>query len=377
MVLLISFASLFHKSPDFNDVSYDFLNNFQNENKPEVSSNYNKKVIVSFQKPSYNSTVRSRFEFYGGTILEEWNNQFASVSGFAGIMPLEVNKIAFQNEFPDANVENNDILEAQMDYASIQSGAVNSTWYLNGLKGDTDSSVAVLDTGIDHKHEDLSGKVVAEVDFTNNRSTNDRNGHGTHIAGIIAADADNDNDLGLIGVIPQANLLNVKVADDRGICQKSAVAAGIVWAVDNGANIINISLAIRETSKDLENAIDYAWENGCIIVAAANLGNAPLAYPAYFDKCIAVTVNREDNLIIPLIDNEHWVDVAAPGTRIYSTLPNNSYGIRRGASCSTALVSSVAAILYSTLDDDNENGKLNDDVRLTIENNYFDISPLH
>ena len=244
---------------------------------------------------------------------------------------------------------------------------------LNDRNGIRDVTVAVLDTGIDHKHEDLSGKIVDEIDFTRHRSATDHHGHGTHIAGIIAADA--DNDLGLIGVVPQAKLLNVKVADDVGRCQKSAVATGIVWAVDNGADVINISLEIREDFPDLEDAVNYAWENGCVVVAAANLENESMIYPAYYEKCIAVTVNRQDNMIIPLVNNGHWVDIAAPGDRIYSTLPNDSYGIKSGASCSTAFVSGIAALLFSTLDDDNGDGKLNDEVRIAIENNYFDISP--
>jgi hypothetical protein len=194
LVLLISFASLFYITPKSNNFSYDVLKD-QNENKPEVSNNYDKNIIVSFRKPSYNSTVKSRFEFYGGTILEEWNGEFSSISGFAGIMPLEVNKNAFQNEFPDAIVERNEIIEAQMDYASIQSGAVNSTWYLNGYKGETDSSVAVLDTGINPNHNffpagysplDLSGNIVGWQNFVDSQTISDDNGHGTFISSIIS-----------------------------------------------------------------------------------------------------------------------------------------------------------------------------------------------
>ena len=239
----------------------------------------------------------------------------------------------------------------------------------NGIR---DVTVAILDTGIDKKHEDLADKVVDEIDFTKSGSPNDYNGHGTHIAGIIAADA--YNDLGLIGVAPQAELLNVKVADGTGRCKNSVVAAGIVWAVDNGANIINISLEMRDTSKELENAIDYAWENGCIIVAATNLENESLVYPACYEKCIAVAVNRKDSMIVRLVDHGNWVDIAAPGHQIYSTLPHNSYGMRSGASCSTAFVSGIAALLFSTFDDTDEDGKLNDEVRILIESSLFNLS---
>jgi subtilisin family serine protease len=112
--------------------------------------------------------------------------------------------------------------------------------------------VAVLDTGIDKSHEDLIGKVVAEVNFTDSPVAGDVYGHGTHIAGIIAAYS--DNGLGVVGVAPQSLLLNVKVAEDDGRCETSAVARGIIWAVDNGAVVINISIEIREPSAELVKA---------------------------------------------------------------------------------------------------------------------------
>ncbi|MCK4380587.1 MAG: hypothetical protein KAW51_05555, partial [Candidatus Lokiarchaeota archaeon] len=165
---------------DFNEIEN------QNEIDPKISSIYNKNIIVFFRKPSYNNTVTSQFENYGGTIKREWNNQFSSFSGFAGIMPLEMNKIAFQNEFRDAKIENDEILEAQMNYASIQSGAINSTWYLNGLKGDTDSSIAVLDTGVNSNHDFLIGDIIGWENFVDTQPISDDNGHGTLITSIIS-----------------------------------------------------------------------------------------------------------------------------------------------------------------------------------------------
>ena len=87
----------------------------QNERNPNISSIYNKSIIVFFRKPSYNNTVTSQFEYYGGTIKNEWNNQFNSFSGFAGVMPLETNKTAFQNEFRDATIENDEVLGVSLE----------------------------------------------------------------------------------------------------------------------------------------------------------------------------------------------------------------------------------------------------------------------
>ncbi|MCR4395081.1 MAG: S8 family serine peptidase, partial [Dehalococcoidales bacterium] len=110
--------------------------------------------------------------------------------------------------------------------------------------------------------------VIQSVNFTSSESADDIYGHGTHVAGIIAAEANNGK--GIAGIAPFARLLNVKVADDRGRCESSAVAKGIIWAVDHGARIINLSLEIKNPSQELQSAIDYAWAKGAVLVAAGS-----------------------------------------------------------------------------------------------------------
>ena len=232
--------------------------------------------------------------------------------------------------------------------------------------------VAVLDTGIDRDHEDLIGEVVAEVNFSDSPVADDLHGHGTHIAGIIAADA--DNGVGINGLAPGSLLMNVKVADDRGRCDAEAVAAGIVWAVDNGANILNISLCLSEPSQALEEAIAYAWSHGAVIIAAAgNSGDSAPQYPAYYHQVIAVTATREDGSRAPLASYGDWVDVAAPGYQIYSTLPDNEYGYKTGTSQAAAYVTGLAAFLYSIATDSDGDGWVNDEVRSAIESSCQQI----
>jgi thermitase len=227
--------------------------------------------------------------------------------------------------------------------------------------------VAVLDTGIDKSHEDLNGKVVGEVNFTNSPVVGDIYGHGTHIAGIIAACG--DNGLGIVGVAPQSQLLNVKVAEDDGRCEASAVASGIIWAVDNGAVVINVSIELWEPSAELEEAVNYAWEHGAIVIAAAgNEGSQTPVYPAYYEHVIAVAAIEQDDTLALLSNYGGWVDIAAPGFDIYSTLPGNEYGYKTGTSFATAYVSGLAAILFDALTDTNGNGYLNDEVRAALEN---------
>ena len=227
--------------------------------------------------------------------------------------------------------------------------------------------VAVLDTGIDKSHEDLNGKVVAEANFTTSSVAGDVYGHGTHVAGIIAACG--DNGLGIVGIAPQSQLLDVKVADNNGRCQASAVAQGIVWAVDNGAAVINVSIELRGSSVQLEAAVNYAWEHGAIVIAAAgNDGSQTPVYPAYYEHVIAVAAVEQDNTRALLSNYGEWVDLAAPGYDIYSTLPGNEYGYKSGTSFATAYVSGLAAILFDTLTDTNGNGYLNDEVQAALAN---------
>ena len=228
--------------------------------------------------------------------------------------------------------------------------------------GNQEAVVAILDTGIDQDHEELCGLIIAEANLTESLTPDDIHGHGTHVAGIIAA---KDSEL---GVASGCSLLNVKVADDTGRCQATALAEGIIWAVDNGAWIINISIEISQPSPNLEKAIDYAWSHGSLIIAAAgNSGTSSPVYPAYYENCLAVAATNQDGKLAPLSNHGDWVDVLAPGFDIYSTLPDNEYGYKSGTSFACAYVSGMAALLFDLVTDANGNGSLNDEVRAIIE----------
>ncbi len=236
-------------------------------------------------------------------------------------------------------------------------------WQLTTISHET--TVAVLDTGIDQDHEELDGQVIAEANFSKSFTLSDIHGHGTHVAGIIAA---KDNGLGITGVAPGCLLLNVKVADDTGMCPPSALAKGIIWAVDNGVNVINISIEIREPSTELERAVNYAWSQGCLIIAAAgNHGSESPTYPAYYENCLAVAAAGPDNNLAPLSNFGDWVDVIAPGLNTYSTLPDNDYGYKSGTSFACAYVSGIGALLFDVVTDVNSNDRLNDEARAMIE----------
>jgi thermitase len=228
-------------------------------------------------------------------------------------------------------------------------------------RGDPSIIVAVLDTGINEDNQDLAGRVVAEVNFSDSPTSDDLYGHGTHMAGIIAA------------IAPGCRLMNVKVANDMGKCEPAVVARGIIWAVDHGAKVINLSLSMI-ASPDLEEAVNYAWRQGAIIIAAAgNKGTSEPSYPAYYVNCLAVAGTNENNSLALLSSYGDWVDVAAPGFNIYSELPQNQYGYKTGTSAAGAHVSGVAALVFSVAEDTNGNGAVNDEVRWAIENSCTPI----
>jgi len=272
-----------------------------------------------------------------------------------------------------ANTDNSDSLSynppPQATY-SPDAGYTSERWGVTKIEaprawqvtqGDSSIIVAVLDTGIDKDNADLADKVMAEVNLTDSPTSDDLYGHGTHMAGTITA------------IAPECRLMNVKVADDAGRCEESVVARGIIWAVDHGARVINLSLSMK-ASPELAEAVNYAWSRGAILIAAAgNKGGPEASYPAYYVNCLAVAGTNENDSLALLSSYGDWVDVAAPGFNIYSELPGNQFGYKTGTSSAGAHVSGVAALVFSIVEDDNGNGNVNDEVRSAIESSCTPI----
>jgi thermitase len=234
--------------------------------------------------------------------------------------------------------------------------------------GSSNVKIAILDTGIDQNHEDLAAKIVANKNFTTSSTVDDLYGHGTHCAGIAAAITNNST--GVAGVGFYTSLMNGKVLDDRGSGYYSWTASGITWAADNGAKVISMSLGGSSASSTLENAVNYAWSKGVVVVAAAgNSGKTAPIYPAYYTNCIAVAATDQNDAKASFSTYGSWVDVAAPGVSIYSTLPNHSnsigttnYGSLSGTSMATPHVAGLAALVWSTA-----SGTSNTSVRSRIQ----------
>ena len=227
--------------------------------------------------------------------------------------------------------------------------------------------VAILDSGIDSAHPDLAGKVVAGYDFYNDDSDpSDDNGHGTHVAGIVAAALDNLTGLpaeeeGIAGVAPDAALLAAKVCGADGTCDDAAIASGIDWSVTNGAKVINLSLGDPAPSETIDLAIQNAWQAGVVVVAAAgNNGSTTEFYPAAIDNVIAVGAFDEHHQKASFSNFGNWVDISAPGNAIISSYPlsacggsgstpgdSGCYTYLSGTSMASPHVAGAAALIWS------------------------------
>ncbi len=211
-------------------------------------------------------------------------------------------------------------------------------------------TVAVVDSGVQGNHPDLKGRVLGGVAFLNGDpaqlggGSSDVNGHGTHVAGIIAA---GDNGVGVVGVAPEATILPVRVLDATGSGFTTDVARGITWAVDHQAKVVNLSLGSDVNSASVDTALAYANSHGVVVVAAAgNQGvGGPVEYPAAVPTVIAVAGLDENGGIGVYSTRGSYVDVAAPGTLIWSTFPPSTWATLTGTSMASPHVAGLVALI--------------------------------
>ncbi|MEZ0324337.1 MAG: S8 family peptidase [Fimbriimonas sp.] len=222
---------------------------------------------------------------------------------------------------------------------------VNTSWDLTF--GNDKVVVAVLDTGVDYNHVDLSGKVTKGHDWADNdEDPMDLEGHGTHVAGTIGAKT--NNGVGVAGIGYNVSILAIRVLGIGGGTAEW-VAGGITEATDKGADIINMSLGSASPSQAIEDAVNYAWSKGVVVVAAAgNDGSTSKHYPGAFEKVICVGASDKDDARAGFSNyGADWVDVAGPGVGVLSTVPGNSYQEYDGTSMASPNVAGVASLVIS------------------------------
>lgn len=212
--------------------------------------------------------------------------------------------------------------------------------------GAPDVRIAVIDSGVDVRHPDLAGKVVGTFNaITRSGDVRDLVGHGTGVASVAAAATNNGQ--GLAGAGYDSSLLVAKVADRTGRIFTDDLAAGIVWAVDSGADVINLSLG-GPTSDQLErDAVAYARRAGVLVVAAAgNDGTRTEQFPGALPDVLAVgATNANGSARAPFSSFGSWVDVAAPGRGIVVAAPGGGYETADGTSFASPLVAGQVALL--------------------------------
>jgi hypothetical protein len=240
----------------------------------------------------------------------------------------------------------NDPLRSQQ--WALDKVSFESAWAVTRGRG---VKVAVVDSGVEADHQELTGSVLPGIDYVKagGDGRTDPNGHGTHVAGVIAAHV--NNALGIAGAAPDVKILPVRVLDASGGGVASNVAKGVIWAADHGARVINLSLGGGQAA-GIQQAIQYAASLGGVVLAAggnnAQAGNSPM-YPAAYPEAIAVAAVDTD-LSHPAFGNTgNYLDVAAPGVGIVSLWGSSptAYASATGTSMATPFASAEAALIIA------------------------------
>ena len=322
---------------------------------PESNRNLERIYLLRFQVPTDLHTIRANYAAH--PLIEEAEFNYIRQTQASEVIP------------------NDPHFDEQWNLALID---MPEAWAIE--KGDPEVVVAVVDTGFDYTHEDLasqtwlnSGEIpdngidddkngyiddVHGWDFSepsnsdgNGGSQNgdndpiDESGHGTHVAGIIGATV--DNNVGIAGIAWNCTLMPIRGAGVEGVRDNRSSAA-IIYAVDNGARVINMSWGGRGRSFVLRDAVDYAYARGVLMVAASgNESEGASIFPAGYRKVISVAATEQHKQKFYQSNFGASIDIGAPGNVILSTHINNRYRPLSGTSMATAHVSGVAALIIS------------------------------
>lgn len=253
----------------------------------------------------------------------------------------EVDEVATPALFETFRLPRDRQIGRQRDY--LRQISVPAAW--NRTRGSSKVTVAVVDTGVQARHPDLRGKVAGRYNAAyGTRAVADRDGHGTAVSSIVAANTNNRT--GIAGVGWKTRVLAVKAADRSGRLWGDAVADGIRWAVRNGADVVNLSLGSRVDDPWVRAAVRFAQRRDVLVVAAvSNAGSTDPVYPAAYPGVLGVGAT-EGNGLASFSDRGGQVDVSAPGLRLRAAVPGG-YATVNGTSFAAALVSGQAALIMA------------------------------
>jgi thermitase len=250
-----------------------------------------------------------------------------------------------------------------VEYNFIAEGAAEpndekypSQWHLpnisapNGWDMSTGSDaapIAIIDSGVDPTHPDLSDKLLSGYNFLeDNTNTHDVRGHGTAVAGTAAAIS--NNVAGVAGVAWGNPIMPLVVLNSDNWASYYDIARAITFAADNGIRVINISIGGSSSSSTMQNAINYAWTKGTVVFACAmNNATSTPYYPAACEYVVAVSATTSSDTLASFSNYGDWIDIAAPGESILTTNRGGGYGYWNGTSFSSPVAAGLAGLIIS------------------------------
>jgi len=321
----------------------------------KTESHYIKKeVTVKFKVHPTTQDLERMASEINGKIIEDLNSTIAFHSnelstselieyfnGQAIVEFAEPNYLYLQNQIGLPN----DLLYREQYQWNLPVIQAEAGWDIT--TGDEHIIIAVIDTGVDLDHPDLSRRLTNGYNvLENNDFPDDDSGHGTHVSGIIASETNNQE--GVAGITWYNKIMPIKAMGAEGYGTTFDIAKGIIWAVDHGANVINMSLGNYQPSSLLKEAIDYAYNKNVVLISAAgNENTMQPSYPAAYPEVLSVSAVDNTGRRASFSNYGDYIDVSAPGVQITSTYFNQQYAALSGTSMASPHVAGLAGLLLS------------------------------
>ncbi len=319
-------------------------------NKKDKSHYFTNQVIVHFKSRPNKKQMNRIIQEIDGKLVKTMDSTFVFKSNSKSAAEMvqhfkKKNNVEYaEPEYLLMQNQVNDVLYRKYQW-NLPAINTEAGWRIT--RGAKSVKIAVVDSGIALDHPDLVRRLTNGYNaIADNNNANDDNGHGTHVAGIIASETNNRT--GVAGITWYNPIMPIKALNNEGIGSSFDIAEGIRWAVDNGADVINLSLGNYQPSAVLEEAIHYAFGKDIVLVAAAGNDNSGQpSYPAAYPEVLSVAAVGWNGNRAPFSNYGDHIDVAAPGVDIASTYVNGQYASLSGTSMAAPHVTALAGLIRS------------------------------